>query len=78
MILSLNSFCSWSAALARSTMNREPTVPACADVWARSHYKSGINLRSSPKDANLAVIMLYTLLEVSKGYSSRGCTKDIG
>ena len=78
MILSLNSFRDWSAASARSTLERELTAMVCADVWARSHCRSGITMCYRPKDATLAVIIPHTLIGFRKGEPNNGWTKAIG
>ena len=67
MILYLNSLRGWSVASDRSTLERAPTVPVCADVWDRRHFKSGITLYYRPKDAALAVIIFHALFEVRRG-----------
>ena len=78
MILYLNSFRAWSVASARSTLERALTVPVCADVWARSHCKSGITLCSRRKDASLVVIMSHVLIGVRKGDPTTGVPSPSG
>ena len=78
MIISLNSFRDWSAALAWSTLERALTAMVCADVWARSHCRSGITMCYRPKETTIAVIIPHTLIGFRKGGPNNGWTKAIG
>ena len=78
MIFSLNSFQTWSVALARLTLEKAPTVPVCADVWSQIQCKSGVTLSSRTKDAALAMIKLHAFIGFRKGDLNNGCNKARG
>ena len=75
IIIYLNYLHSWSVTPARSMLERALTMPVCADVWARSHRKSGITLHSRPKDAALAVIIFHAFIGFRKGDPNNGWIK---
>ena len=67
MILSLRSCRECSVSLERLKMERDSTDSACVDVWFQSQCRSGVTLRTIPKDIALAVIRFRVLIGVKKG-----------
>ena len=78
VILSFRSCLAWSVESERSTLTSASIALACEVVWALIQCKSGVTLRSRPKDNDLDEIRFQTFTGVINGDLSSRCTSESG